>query len=241
MRLAVVMYGHMRTYQGCLPCFKKNLIDAYSPDIFIHTWDEIEASTKSWHNQHLSRRKISKQELDQMKSFYNPVEMRMEEQDPDLSIDTVGANGISFQGQKFMLYSLKKANDARVRHEKHLGKKYDVVLKIRPDIDLWKKPDIHEVPDNTVMVSARRSGTDLKSFKSYSVCDIVNFGGSDTMTKVNNAVDQFEKFYLRKSSEIHSPWIDYILSLGVTIDFSSQVYGKTGREDWGILRKEGYA
>jgi len=235
------MYGHMRTYEKCFPCFKKNLIDVYSPDIFIHTWDEIESSTKSWHNGHLSRRKISKQELDQMKRLYNPIEMRVEEQNPDLSADTIGENGISFQGQKFMLCSLKKSNDMRVRHEKRLGKKYDVVLKIRPDIDLWKKLDVHKVPSGTMVISARKFGSDPKSLKSYNVCDIINFGDSETMTRASAAVNQFDKFYLRNKNLIHSPWVDYILSLGININFSSQIYGKTGREDWGILRGGGYA
>ena len=61
------------------------------------------------------------------------------------------------------------------------------------------------------------------------------------MTKMSRAFDKFDDFYLRKTNKVHSPWVDYLLSENITIKFSSQIYGKIGEFDWGIVRKEGYA
>lgn len=237
MRLAVVMYGHMRTYKQCFPSVKKHLIDVYHPDFFIHTWDEIEAKTTSWHQSHMNVTNISSAELKSIKDMYKPISMRMESQNPDLLNDYAGGNNISIQGQKFMLYSLKKADCLRLQHDRYLGRRYDYVLKLRPDVKFFKDLIIPEIEENTVLISARKKG-EGDSISSYSVCDIVNIARSDTMERICNAVMEFENFYM-KSPAVHSAWIDFILSQKINIVFSKQVYGST--EDWAILRKDGYA
>ena len=53
-KIAVQMFGHLRTFEHTYKSFFENLInpnkeDGYEIDIFIHTWDKLEANA-TYHN-----------------------------------------------------------------------------------------------------------------------------------------------------------------------------------------------
>ncbi|EAL3411133.1 hypothetical protein A9L80_09355, partial [Campylobacter coli] len=53
-KLAIQLFGHMRTYEKTYKKFKENIIDVnvqnnWEIDLFIHTWDKFNSSSKSWH------------------------------------------------------------------------------------------------------------------------------------------------------------------------------------------------
>lgn len=50
MKLAILLFGHMRTFEYSGQFFMKNVAEYYDCDIFIHTWDTIDSQTKSWHD-----------------------------------------------------------------------------------------------------------------------------------------------------------------------------------------------
>lgn len=45
MKVALCIAGQMRGYLEAYPSVKKNIIDVFDPDIFIHTWDEVGSSS----------------------------------------------------------------------------------------------------------------------------------------------------------------------------------------------------
>ena len=49
MKIAIQLFGHLRTYKKCLPALKKHLLNKYDCDIFMHTWDTYNHNTKTWH------------------------------------------------------------------------------------------------------------------------------------------------------------------------------------------------
>ncbi|EAH8660000.1 hypothetical protein EWH67_09410, partial [Campylobacter coli] len=53
-KLAIQLFGHMRTYEQTYEKFKENIInvnlqDGWEIDLFIHTWNKFNSSSKSWH------------------------------------------------------------------------------------------------------------------------------------------------------------------------------------------------
>ena len=137
MNVAVIIYGHMRTFEKCYSSLLKFVLEPLNPDVFIHTWSLNEASTPSWHNSHCN--KISPIDPDIIKSLYNPVSLSIEEQ-PILSSNfNKVVDGVNFFGFNCMYHSLGKANLLKLSHEIKTGSRYDIVIKIRPDV-LLKKP-----------------------------------------------------------------------------------------------------
>ena len=50
MKIAVCFFGHLRTFKRCAPYIKKNLLNHYDCDLFMHTWSEYNHNTKTWHD-----------------------------------------------------------------------------------------------------------------------------------------------------------------------------------------------
>ena len=49
MKVALCLSGQMRGYLKAYPSVKKNIIDVFNPDIFIHTWDDLGKSNNLHH------------------------------------------------------------------------------------------------------------------------------------------------------------------------------------------------
>ena len=58
-KIAIQLFGHLRTYRKTFGSFKRFLVDANvndgdQVDIFMHCWDQIEAVDLTWHNENAS-------------------------------------------------------------------------------------------------------------------------------------------------------------------------------------------
>lgn len=49
MKIALHLFGHLRTFKECLPTFNQFLIQNHECDVFMHTWDETDRKTESWY------------------------------------------------------------------------------------------------------------------------------------------------------------------------------------------------
>ena len=52
-RIAILFHGHLRSYEVTAPFFKENVLNEIKKDnnhcdIFLHTWDEEEFTTKTF-------------------------------------------------------------------------------------------------------------------------------------------------------------------------------------------------
>lgn len=224
MKAALVIYGHMRTYRIAFPGLKKIFIDEYDPDIFIHTWDKVEATTKTWHNERMKEAPLDVKEVVEM---YSPKEIMVETQ-PQVDDDRVTPNNnISYIGQKFMLESLKKADELR----QNSGTEYDIVMKIRPDIKLIKPIDIGAPRMGVVPTGSNLRGSNRTA------CDIINVAVPEDMTWISAAVDHFDEFYVDRplaGKLQHSGFIDYVASLGLEVEWMPYHY----QNHWNIVRRK---
>lgn len=238
MKCALIVFGHMRTYERCFPSLKQNLIDIYNPDVFIHTWDEKEAGTVSWHTRHMKKRGFRDGELADICRLYGAKKMDVGHQERPEEDKTTPGNGISVVGQRYMVDSMKYACDLKSEYEKENNIKYDVVIKIRPDVKLINKLKF-KAPDNrTVLIAGNRSVPEMTQDPSkYRACDILNISNSENMDKVCQISNSFDEFFLKRAREgtvKHTGFVDQIWDQGLNVVFMDYRYNR----DWTIIREQ---
>ncbi|MBX7545551.1 hypothetical protein, partial [Helicobacter turcicus] len=130
-KLAIMLYGCMRTYTMTYKSFFKNIVKAnekqgYEVDIFIHTWDVFEKSGYAWHRNSfpsLNNKKVTQEDIDKILKIYSPKKFM---------IETLGDS----HGQAV---SKAKACELINAYEQEKGFKYDYYLTTRVDL-FFKNP-----------------------------------------------------------------------------------------------------
>lgn len=142
LKIAVQLFGHLRTFEKCTRNLQKNLLDLYVADVFIHTWSETEAATQTWHNEKCTARHVDEVIKEKIEKLYHPVSLKIETQNlpaEDISVPCLhngGTHPISAAGLNFMLYSQKQVNTQRRNYEQQHNVRYDYIVMIRPDVQL---------------------------------------------------------------------------------------------------------
>ena len=133
-KIAIQLFGHLRTYKKCFPALKKHLLNKYNCDIFIHTWDTIDHNTKTWHK-NKCKNAIEKVNKNEIVSLYHPKTIKIEKQiSNNLGVLTANNRQISILGITSMFYSMQQVNELRRQYEIENSVKYDFVICLRPDI-----------------------------------------------------------------------------------------------------------
>jgi hypothetical protein len=147
LKIAVQVFGHMRTFEKCAPSLKKYFLRYYNCDIFIHTWSTLDHATETWHKHKKSRRSIDQSLFkNKIQSLYSPKKIKIEVQIPeDLGIyEASSSRTLNIYGIQSMFYSMEQVNKLRESYECQSKTKYDYVLMIRPDILLKKRLRIEQ-------------------------------------------------------------------------------------------------
>lgn len=135
MRLAICLFGHLRTYQKTYKSFLRNIIEAnqkdgWEVDVFLHTWDRLSSTPSGWqlnfkdNSEWFDTRALSDDDIKRIKEFYAPVRMCVE----TLPEDTKG-----------LPLTIKRVNEICEEYEKEHSIQYDYILYTRCDI-LFAKP-----------------------------------------------------------------------------------------------------
>ncbi|HED6632644.1 TPA: hypothetical protein SHD19_000799, partial [Campylobacter coli] len=129
-RLAIHLYGHVRTYEKTYQSFYQNIIevnkrDGWNIDIFMHTWDVFNITDPNiWHAKDnlfptMTGKKLSSKDKLNIINIYQPKKYIIEE-DP---------------GKPAGRYeSVRKAMELRREYEKEMKILYDIFLTTRPDL-----------------------------------------------------------------------------------------------------------
>ena len=133
-KIAIQLFGHLRTFKDTFLNFKKYLIDAnkvlgYDFDIFIHTWN-VKKKKKGevgrfgmLDNSNIMGKLVSEDDKKFIIEKYNPIKLKIEEQTPD----------------KTKRYTLDSVNKMRIDYQNQNSIDYKWILYTRPDI-LFVKP-----------------------------------------------------------------------------------------------------
>jgi len=227
MNVALVISGHMRTFRECFLSQEKHLIELLSPDIFIHTWDKLEANHCDWHKS----RPLEEDDVFDIERLYSPKKLSIENQ-----IEYGHGNGDVLNAQKNMAYGIFKSYELMLEFEKETTKKYDLIVRFRPDIMLYK-PITEEYKDISGMEVLYYGCNSLggcepvptiekerKKYHDFRGMDLFSFSTPDTAQYVFGVYREFDNYFNRgQSSKIidnntkwrHTPYLDYALDNGV--------------------------
>jgi len=146
MKIAVQFFGHLRDFENCYKNFKKNILDRYDSDVFIHTWDMKDHNTKSWNSRNLKQKQVDSLLINKIKNLYNPKKLIVEKQKPidSVTIPYLLNDKISFSTEtmEYMFYSMNISNQMRKKYSLDNEIFYDYILVLRPDIDIISIFDI---------------------------------------------------------------------------------------------------
>lgn len=147
MKIAVQIFGHLRTYEQCYEGLKKHILDRYNCDVFMHTWETIDHNTETWHNNYMKNADESTSKLkEKLCEIYNLKDIIIEKQESrDLGHYIGGPDDKrSIWGVHCMVHSMSEANRLREEYSAKNNVGYDYVLVLRPDLLLWENFDINK-------------------------------------------------------------------------------------------------
>ena len=175
MKIALCLSGQPRSFKQGYEYHKKNLLDHYDVDVFIHTW-------------------VDSPDLQELAELYNPVVMMVEPK-PAGDFDerfTNTPNPIAHPPRftVAMLYSIFKSCELKTTHELSERFVYDWVIKSRTDYALNVKLPFEEL-DNTKLYMPNCRMVPTRDFGN----DQFAFGGSDVMNKRMAIYQNMEHFY----------------------------------------------
>jgi hypothetical protein len=163
MRVALLLSGDIRDSVELFPFWKENLLNIYNPDIFLSTWN-----TKY---------------INEFIDIFNPVSTIIDNYDSGFSnlwktavspyeykLET-NANLVSCYS---MWYRAKSVNEIMHRYENLLNLKYDIVIKTRPDLQIYDIPKIDDVNSKSLYIPR---GWDW----SEGINDLIAWGNSESI------------------------------------------------------------
>lgn len=210
MRVAIQVFGHLRTFSRCVESLRTNLLDRYPQhDVFLHTWDRMEAETVSHHAPVCDPTPVDADVIASVKQAYRPTRMTIEHQSPremgHLSFS--GGKRISISGIRYMFSSMQRANRLRESYSADTGVEYDVVVAVRPDIALYRPLDLeaflsHSRPpmlpeDETVFTRYVAFGPApliLNDLRGLPATDLLFFARPEVMTRVLALADDADRY-----------------------------------------------
>jgi hypothetical protein len=180
----------MRDWQTVFPNFKEKVIDRYSPDIFIHTWDDvgywINSGTVSVHPE------SPKLDVTGVTTAYKPKMIAVEAQSKYSDIFQARASKFEVVKHKpqnivSMYFSLYSGVNLVERYSTLFGVKYDLVIRLRPDMILHQDlPDLSPHKFYTIYhPSGYGKGTG----------DMFHAGSQENMSRFAKAGQMLEEVY----------------------------------------------
>jgi len=240
MKKALLISGHLRTFKDCFPSLKKNLLDVVELDIFIHTWDQIESTTKSWHNQHMTNEHVTEDLTCLVRDLYRPKKIKIQPQIDFGKDGTLADASMSLNGLRNMTYGFQSVYELLKEYEQESKKKYDRLMKIRPDTLLKHKfsEDFFNIQDNFILFFGNESPVPprpvpRKFYHNFRALDIMSICSNDSASEgIYGLHANFDKYYT-KSTFNHSPYLDLVLDKNINFDISRDYMYNT---HWEILR-----
>ncbi|ELX2320398.1 capsular biosynthesis protein [Campylobacter jejuni] len=155
-RVAVLFYGHARTFKQTYDSFKKNILDVNKEidiDIFIHTWDELEhLDLRHQYKKDLriAGKPLTQEDINFLKNKYKPLKIKIDKQltfsESQINyIKKKGFNEKSYIANYNISYSISESN----RLKNTSQNKYDLIIMTRLDIMFLKPLKLFEALENS--------------------------------------------------------------------------------------------
>jgi len=154
MDVALCIAGQMRTYEKCYKYQKKNIIDVFEPDIFIHTEEET-GITRKTDETNIEKKRNEVVTAKRLNELYDPTlyeiispftqEERKEFKGIKLPQELIEEDPVQSAGNIPEFYGVKQCNNLKNRWEDERGYDYELVIRMRPDLMIKDK-----IPDKVI-------------------------------------------------------------------------------------------
>lgn len=197
MRVALLLFGFLRSYKHNFQSLKEKILDKYSCDIFIHI-SEDEKRDDRYINNNINLL----EQIQTVIKLYNPISFICEQEDNDKST----INSIT----KYY-YKLYQVNSLKKKYEILHKFKYDIVITMRPDISFLTEYDmilsnLEKIKESNLVYPTSELNR-LNNDKENTINDHICIGNSNSINiycKLYKQLDSYlkvEKDNAVKSSE----------------------------------------
>ena len=246
MKIAVQLFGHLRTYNKCYNKLFEHLISRYDCDVFMHTWDSLDHNTQTWHDFKIEKKLDSEKLRESVIECYHPTAFKIEKQNvQDEGVVIAQDKAISIFGIKSMLYSMAQANQLREEYQKKTGAHYDYVVVIRPDIELWmplvleefiQKTEAKDLANSFYFGGFYKFKHILNDWRAIGGSDVLFFAPANVMSKMFENIDVLVNDCTNQELSVYGPeysFLHAIESLGIKLQFINYLWG----EKYNVIRE----
>lgn len=209
MKVAVCISGHMRTYHNTYQSLYDKILNKYNCDVFIATYPTLGSAYS--HIKGVDGILVkSSVDLEHIKHIFNPKKIKIIENDDFLH------SYYNYQYYRFnigMFRAIYECNQLKIDSEQENNKKYDLVLRIRPDI-IIDQISLELPSPKSIIVPNRGKAhdngiTDQIAFASSDVMDIYSllYKRADKLKTEYNL--QHPEIILKKYLEDNKIFISY--------------------------------
>jgi hypothetical protein len=192
MRIAILLSGQLRNIDIGYEFIRKNLMDGYNCDVFIHSWyDSNSIGTKFSHWWPSTLQIGSDKKVIDM---YRPKKFLIEPQE-EIDVKTYNADKYEGAYRVFatlsMFRSIQKCNQIKNEYVIESGTDYDVVVRARFDFGLFTKIEYEKYDyQNKIFFK-----DDCNHIPNLCMNDHFAFGSSKNMNYYCNTFDEIENIY----------------------------------------------
>ena len=240
MKIAVCIYGHLRTWNRCYKSLKKHLTDLYDCDVFLHTWSTIDHTTSSsWHGEKIKENINTvnlKEELIQ-KYQLKDIEIEVQENNENkygyFYYDVPNARPV--WSVRCLWHSINKSFELMQNYKmKNKNTEYDYILFIRPDLFLNEDIKIEKYIENISAEERKKSffcfgrtvpdAGLLNEKHYYGGNDLLFFAAPDVISDLLDNVEYLFK-YIKNSVTLDRTPESYILDIIENLNYKYYIIG----------------
>lgn len=257
MKIAVCLFGHLRTYEQCFLGLKQHLLDKYDCDVFIHTWNTIDHSDNEEPQKQILPIKgnLTSDLKNKIIDLYNPKGITVEKQD-ETRYDKLGFYTLqqhwgtfkkSISNINYLVQTFTGVNSLREEYQKENNIKYDFVIFIRPDILLKNDFKIEsftedmtaeELDKSFFFVSSCYPYTRLNDVRKMGGTDLLYFARPDIITDVFNNIDKFLNNFSTNTLLIRRCPESYFIETIKNLNYLLWQINYRGGTDYQIIRNQ---
>lgn len=243
MKIAVQLFGHVRTYEKCYRSLHKHLLSHYDCDVFMHTWATTDHNIVTWHPYRSKKIYDTHTIQEKLRTIYPLSGLIIEEQiEQNLGTITVSSNTLSIHNIHSMFHSMRSVNTLREQYQKEHVIQYDFVIMLRPDIflreDFIIESYIKSVDTHTrenALFTAGFPDTTLSYFPAINAIDLFFFARPHVLDTIYKQEKLFHSMLKPSSSLSYGPEYCFI-QVAQQIGYTPILINYILKKDFTILR-----
>ena len=204
MRVALLLSGQFREGLECYPYIKSRILDKYSPDVFISSWNPSDGIRETVHPYTCSLR--DSLSVGDAISLYKPKSILMEDFESE-TITKIRERSMIYEGYSplngeinpqsvfCMWYKINSSYHLMQKYERSVGRRYDYIIKGRFDIKVHNDL-FFNFGKNMIAIP---QGFDWRG----GINDVIAYGARDAMGHYCSLYENLENYLTRDAIFFH--------------------------------------